>query len=49
MPKIVIPSDLDSARRVERVVLGEIARGGYSDCEAFGIRLSLEEALNKLV
>lgn len=43
--KVVIPSDLHSARRVEDRIVRETEELGYSPQCAFAIRLALEEAM----
>ena len=47
--KMVIGSDLKSARKVEQRVLRETARYGYSEACRFAIRLALEEGLNNAI
>jgi serine/threonine-protein kinase RsbW len=42
---MVIPSDLQSAKKVEDLLMDEVARCGYSESAAFGIKLALEEGL----
>jgi len=46
---MAIPSDLKAARKLEREVLSEVSRCGYSEVCAFAIRLALEEALNNAI
>ncbi|MFA6133214.1 MAG: ATP-binding protein [Phycisphaerae bacterium] len=46
---MAIPSDLKAARKLERKVLSEVSRCGYSEVCAFAIRLALEEALNNAI
>jgi serine/threonine-protein kinase RsbW len=43
--KKVIQSDLEEARQLEEHVLETVQGCGYSDAEAFAIKLALEEAL----
>ena len=42
---MVIPSDLNEARRLEQRLLEEVARRGYGEAEVFAIKLALEEVL----
>jgi serine/threonine-protein kinase RsbW len=46
---MVIPSDLEAARKLQRRVLRSVGRLGYSDGCAFAIRLALEEALSNAI
>ncbi len=43
--QVVIPSDLQAARKVEERVLRAVRKLGYEQESAFAIRLALEEAL----
>ena len=43
--RLVIPSDLQAARKVEELLLRAIRKFGYDQESAFAIRLALEEAL----
>ena len=47
--RLAIPSDLSAARQAEQVILGEVARCGYSEGDVFAIKLALEEALNNAI
>ncbi len=44
-----IPSDLSEARQLERKVLEQVARYGYSGSATFAIKLALEEGLNNAI
>jgi len=43
--QITVPNDLAAAKRPEELILGEVARCGYSQNIAFAIKLALEEAM----
>ena len=47
--ELVISSDLKAAREAERIVLGEVARWGYTSSARFAIRLALEESFNNAI
>jgi len=47
--KLSIPSDLSEARKLERKVLEQVARHGYSGSATFAIKLALEEGLNNAI
>ena len=47
--RMVITSNLQEARRVERKVLEQVQRLGYGETARFGIRLALEEAINNAI
>lgn len=49
MNKMVIPSDLKAARQVERTLLREVVRHGYTEAAVFAIKLALEEGLNNAI
>jgi len=42
---VLIPSDPDSARKVQKDILGAITEQNYKDSVVFAIRLALEESL----
>ncbi len=44
-----IPSDLQAAREAQQVLLGEVARFGYTQASMFAIKLALEEGLNNAI
>jgi len=46
---MVIPSDFESARRVEGFLLGAIARHHYSEVSSFAVRLAVEEAVTNAI
>ncbi len=46
---MVITSNLQEARRVERKVLEQVRRMGYGDTALFAIRLALEESINNAI
>jgi serine/threonine-protein kinase RsbW len=45
MLKFTIPSDFAAAREVQKAILDEVDRHGFSGQAAFAIKLALEEAL----
>ena len=47
--RIRIASNLDQARKVGKVLLGQADRFGYGDAAVFAIKLALEEALNNAI
>jgi serine/threonine-protein kinase RsbW len=47
--KMVIQSDLKSARRVEDELLSAVEGCGYDEAERFAIKLALEEAINNAI
>jgi serine/threonine-protein kinase RsbW len=47
--KLVIPSDLESARGLEETLLGAVEDRGYGPASRFAIKLALEEALNNAI
>ncbi len=49
MERMVIPSELESARTVAERVLAEVHRHHYSPESVFAIKLALEEALTNAV
>jgi serine/threonine-protein kinase RsbW len=46
---MVIPSDFESARRVESFLLGAIAEHHYSEGSRFAVRLAVEEAVTNAI
>lgn len=47
--QMVIPSDLESARKVEESLLTAVARQGYSQAAQFAIKLAVEEGLTNAI
>lgn len=47
--KMVIASNLEAARAVEKAILREVARHGYDEAATFAIKLALEEGLNNAI
>lgn len=46
---MLIPSDLEAARDIEKALLREVARYGYDEAATFAIKLALEEGLNNAI
>jgi serine/threonine-protein kinase RsbW len=46
---VVIPSDLDEARKAEDQLLEEVARHGYDEAALFAIKLAVEEGINNAI
>lgn len=49
LKKIVIPSDLASAKEPEQAILAEAAHHGFSEDSIFAIKLTLEEAITNAI
>ncbi len=49
LKKIVIPSDLASAKEPEQAILAEAADQGFSEDSIFAIKLTLEEAITNAI
>lgn len=49
LKKIVIPSDLASAKEPEQAILAEAADHGFSEDAIFAIKLTLEEAITNAI
>lgn len=49
LKKIVIPSDLASAKEPEQAILAEAAQHGFSEDSIFAIKLTLEEAITNAI
>lgn len=49
LKKIVIPSDLASAKEPEQAILAEAADHGFSEDAIFAIKLALEEAITNAI
>lgn len=47
--EFVIPSDLHRAKEIERAILREVRGSGYTEDDAFAIKLALEEALTNAI
>jgi serine/threonine-protein kinase RsbW len=47
--RLVIPSDVREARKIEDLILGEVDRYEYDESAVFGIKLALEEGLNNAI
>lgn len=47
--RMVIPSQTSSVAKVQKAILRELDKHGYTDKEVFGIRLALEEALTNAI
>lgn len=47
--KLVIPSELPQAVRVEQMILDQVQAQGYSEQVRFAIRLALDEALSNAI
>lgn len=47
--KMVIASNLEAARAVEKAILREVACHGYDEAATFAIKLALEEGLNNAI
>ena len=46
---MVIPSEFEAARSVEKLVLDELSKHGYNDSDTFAVKLALEESLNNAI
>lgn len=44
LTKVVIPSDLSEARKLEEQLLEDVERCGFDEVELFAVKLALEEA-----
>ena len=49
MKRLVIPSSLNEAVKVQQAILAEAEKSGYSDSARFAIRLALDEALSNAI
>jgi serine/threonine-protein kinase RsbW len=49
MEEVIIPNSLSKVREPERRILRRVRQAGYSEEQAFGIKLALEEALTNAI